>query len=860
MAGDITTITSEMTEQWSDVWVQWQHTARIAAIVVTLAGATACKVKIKNRAGSQLTHGLSGDLSSGDAWYPNRALAKADLVRIAIRNSADTADYTGQVESITIYTFQHVAVTPALRLTYSGVGVPPWRYQIYDIGERAYLTGITCVASETLKARLFIDGATSATTTQSISTKIQTPLGTLAANAQQVSTVELDFVDTYDDAVNKDTSVSSVMIHAQEPEPVGENGIQITGHANYRNRLYKFPDRGAFAVAVIGVHAQVTNWTGTLTVTPDGVTGSTWTHTLTSAAVSRIVIPITRAKQIEGSIFAVDLNVTDGLPFELSLIPRRLVPVPGDVLEVYGTDSGIERWLYERYDFGRTVKIVSVKVESDAGVTDPIPIKINAWENGSLGTEHWLSIVSERERLASTFSSGGIDDPLRTVEFCFTDSNGNANYRVRKVTFWLEKEEPFGAGLHLLNPEHTQGLVLNSPSPVAMTAMQVDLESYPANSPTLKVYADGVLVDLGLTSNYLVNNNLIIPALTLARRWTFNLDPVNGTTLDAINVQAFHAWFRTGPARQVEGQLRLVATPGDAPPWLRHEYQFPPGTKLVSAIVISRHYPAPMNLYINGSATKHGESPTAIADYGEFLFHTDIRATDIRTLSFDFGGDDKYIDAVYLFPREVIEIGVGGLIIRDGSSRISWLGKILQFKDTGSFDGYRSALNVYTGTPTPTLTLTPKTGDAGNYPITDNNDVRIGSRLPNCKEWTFSVTRPAGTIIDELDLYGRREMALKNGVAIFSQEDDPVTSLIYTVRGDTIWNPACVRVLASSYASMTLSVYHESTLVIGPVSIANETFKYLPDVRRERVFQFSLNFPEGTLVHEFAVATSPDKM
>lgn len=479
------------------IWVKFPERDRFVAGSLMAQTTSAVPIVISGRTGTEL---LTKSVPNGNVFTFPRAYGAnplADLLRISVQGSG------AKIDELLLFCRRAKDASNSLREINSTGQVAPWLIARYELRDRARLKSLVVHARSSVTMNIYLDGADTPTSTQSVANGDEIRLSGFAT----ASSVEFDFKSG---GTPQDYLVEEVLINAQSINPIGDGGIDMNNPPSWRGNLFRFPDRGTFACASLGAddYSDVT-----FKLYKDGAGSAATTHTVTDGYVW--LLPRDMG---EGSVWEVDVDGGDAIVSNLIVKPRVRVAVGGRSIAVTADDTGVMPWAFSRYDFQEKTSIVAGQVIADPSA---YPLTMRLFGEGDERSETptmTITVADSKEfRIENFLRTGNLD-------FDFYNGATSDDYKVNKV--YLHGKAPISCepnGIIIRDGLAEGGFrrrFVNFKETGGFAVCRIVASDY--TDMVLKLYANGVLkAELAVADNEDFKLPLGLPD---AREWEFDIE------------------------------------------------------------------------------------------------------------------------------------------------------------------------------------------------------------------------------------------------------------------------------------------------------------------------------------------------
>ena len=669
VADDAVTLNAGNTPLWQAAWLKFPDSDKFCGGI--LSAQTSASIPVRLYADGVLV--WNGEVTGGRFFAIPRTVPKGTLWRVEV-------DTEHRVDELVLFRRQTESVRDDLREVYGG-GVPPWLVKRYEFVDQAQPRSVVVHATSGLLMNLYFDGATSPSQTVTVADNAE-----IALTDATFSSLEFAFSGS-------DANVTEVLFYASDTKPVGGDGLFLTGLDSWRNMKYAFADRGRFVCASVAVddYDDVT-----LTLTADGV--EVYSEPVTDGHAFTLPRTISDAK-----FWIIDI-ATSANVYQAMFLPLRPEPVDR-AIEIVNPRQ-VPPWMFTRYEFPRTTKVISVRTECSQSV------RMRLYLDGSTTATAEKVIPASQETLLDVSATCG------AIEFDFNKQD----YLVTRVGVYAEETIPVGPeGVMLGSRPNWRMLKFKFPDKGRFVVGSLDVQNYDdvdieIRSGTRKVYdesiSDGELIRLprGLTKNAV---------------WTVDVKTaaeVRGLTLLPVMPVA-------APLGVRETNTEVI------PPWLYRRYEFGSPQELQSVKIEADTYPVTMQVFFDGaSGSSYQQTVTGAHEYG--LAPTDL----CSAVELWFEDDDQNVRDVTLLTHQTQIIGDTGVQMQNPPST---RGVQVRFTDAGSWACGQIGLSSYTGTKT--LTLTKKGPPDNGYAqsVTDDGVFSFTRTMVRGSLWELDMNTTA---------------------------------------------------------------------------------------------------------------------
>ncbi|GMW01454.1 MAG: hypothetical protein AMXMBFR84_25910 [Candidatus Hydrogenedentota bacterium] len=682
--------------------------------------------------------------------------------------------------------------------------IPPWAGKVYELEKPTALQAITVEADAYPQTiNLYYDRAETAT----LSVTVSGPHEHAIASSLLTGCVEFDV------ASDKDHEIRDIAIKVRVERNVSDGGIDETDPDSLIGVHYKFPDRGGFACGAIGA----TNYESVrLELTADGAV--VFDQMIANGFVFQFPRSLPRAANWIRSIY------TQARVFRLLLIPWRRESFAGDILPLVRPEAGVSPWLFTKWQSIDRMTPTSVDVFAESY---PIPFRV--FKDGDTEPTETIS-VTEPGEVRFTAVAG-------TSEYSF-DFGGN-DHLVKRANVYFKQPRILAEGQPaVITGPGLRKNVFRFTFPNAFAcgfvaapaqASDPDLVSNPV---WLHFYADG---DLVLSKRVVVGHAFTLPK-SMPKASTYEVDIETTADVGVVTLMPYvHI-----PARDV-----IESRVGSAlfPSWMYGIFEFA-APWIPRSFKVSTSETVSLDLYVNDATTR--TKRFTVSD------NTEVRIDNtyhVRTVQFDFAGEDHLVSAAYMFGEDSRPVEGGGLVI-PGNGRVAWRNIHGEFKDTGSWSGARLAASAY---PIP-IRLILDGAVQQTLSVTSADEAEFSASLPNGKGWDIDID-PGTANIDSLVLLAREWYPVKNGVVFITRDREPWSWFGKYVLFPSPAAFATMRVTADAYP-----VQVRFTSAAGAVLLTSSAHDgrsiWLPRMRPDRQVKVDVIYPSTTQVHELALGMS----
>jgi len=585
-------LTPENTPTFRAAWIKFVDQGRFA--VGVLSAQTSETVPLQFFAGNELVHTES--IANGRFFTLPRTVDKATSWMVGL-------DTDAHIDEL----FLAAKVTQPISGHFHEINdgrIPPWLLKRYEYTDEAIPASLIVHASSAVTMNLYFDGVSTPSEQQAVADGQEIRLDMEAYGA-----LEWDFGG--DDAL-----VTEVELFVRRVELVGPEGLTLSNRPNWRGLLFKFVDRGMFAVASVGASSYEDV---KLSLVADGET------VLDEEEIDDGELIRLPRNMGEGALWGVDVASPDRIE-SLVLIPLRVQRVQGvEVHEIH--PRTVPPWLYTIYEVPDNSLIRSARATTRNGSS----VSIRIFNDGAESYTKKVSLTSGREAVVSSIARCGRFE---------CDFNGD-DADVTKMAVFLEDAVPIqNNGFVVRGANGRAGWrnkVLNFPDAGSFSTLRAVASSYTGMSVTLTALGE-TQATISPTDDGEIKLDL---DLTVARQWTLDM-AYRGQVHEVVLIGR-----ETYPLRN-----NAVVVPRGASPWTWFDKRVlaPRPVSFGVARVTATKYPVTLTLFAAGTQVHS----VAVADAKSFRLP---RFRPERKWSFDATPASGGI------VQEVgLAVGVGGLL------------------------------------------------------------------------------------------------------------------------------------------------------------------------------------------------------
>lgn len=481
-----------------------------------------------------------------------------------------------RINSLRLMARRAVPIERSLREVNEPGSIAPWCYKRYEVRGTAVPQALYVKASQTVTVAFYIDGATSAAK----SATITGGNGWVDLSTIDVcSSFEFEFTASL---VAVDHLVDEVLIVMAQPQVIGDGPIDINDPAAWIGNMYKFPDRGKFAAIDVAAGENRSSddvWPVTLDLRGDG------TADLSDFEIDDGKLKLLPLTLPERSLWTVSLEPTaGGVIHRARLYPRVRVDVGRDAdrIDEFSRDTGVWPWAYRHYDFGSTARqVVCGRVRADS-----YPITLYLYKDGATSATQSVVISGEDE-----FAITGMGEANDLIY----NFGGTDDYKVNRVELGFLDPIEIGVEGHImrrLGPEtllRNRRLVFKDTG--SFSVVRVVADNYPVTVVLTSDNGDVETMSIASDDEVACSEDL-----EYARGWRLDVQ-ASGVVRELHLIGKRVHWMNHGAI--------TVRHEQDPFSWLRHKLLMRQYKTLNVGRVVATKYPVEIWLYYRGEYLTH---------------------------------------------------------------------------------------------------------------------------------------------------------------------------------------------------------------------------------------------------------------